>query len=334
MPKEPATRALRRSADSAGHLLRHATLRQLQIFEAIVRCGSFTAAAEELHLTQPTVSIQIRKLREAVGLPLFEQIGRKIFPTAVGQELYAACREMLGSLGNLEMKLAEMQGMRRGRLRIAAVTTTEYFAPSILGQFAKLYPNVDLSLEVVNLDYLYARLDKNEDDLYLVGTVNAAERLTIYPFAANPLVVIAAADHPLAQQKNIPLRALANEPFLMREPGSGSREAALRVFEEAGIRPKIRMALGSNEAIKRGVAGGLGIAVTSLYLLYAEGLAGSVVVLDVEHFPLSRQWHIVYPTSKELSIVARTFLHFVLSDASGVQERINTLLKQVQQARK
>lgn len=316
-----------------GHLLRHATLRQLQIFEAIMRCGSFTAAAEELHLTQPTVSIQIRKLREAVGLPLFEQVGRKIFPTAVGQELYSACREMLGSLSNLEMKLAELQGMQRGRLRIAAVTTTEYFAPSILGQFAKLYPTIDLSLEVVNLDYLYARLAKNEDDLYLVGTVNAPEHLTIYPFAANPLVVIAAADHPLARQKNIPLLALADEPFLMREAGSGSREAALRVFEGAGMRPKIRMALGSNEAIKRGVAGGLGIAVTSLYLLYAEGLTGNVAVLDVERFPLMRQWHVVYPNGKELSIVAKTFLHFVLSDASGVQERINMLLKQVQMGR-
>lgn len=333
MPKEKAGMAFLRRSELPGHLLRHATLRQLQIFEAIMRCGSFTAAAEELHLTQPTVSIQIRKLREAVGLPLFEQVGRQIFPTAVGQELYAACREMLGSLSNLEMKLAELQGMQRGRLRIAAVTTTEYFVPSILGQFAKLYPTIDLSLEVVNLDYLYARLAKNEDDLYLVGTVNAPENLIIYPFAANPLVVIAAADHPLAQQKNIPLLALANEPFLMRESGSGSREAALRVFEEAGIRPKIRMALGSNEAIKRAVAGGLGIAVTSLYLLYAEGLTGNVVVLDVERFPLMRQWHVVYPNGKELSIVAKTFLHFVLSDASGVQERINTLLKQVQLAR-
>ncbi len=332
MSKEKAKMSLLRKSELPGHLLRHATLRQLQIFEAIVRSGSFTAAAEELHLTQPTVSIQIRKLREALGLTLFEQIGRKIFPTAAGQALYTACREILSSLSHLEMNLAEMQGMQRGRLRIAAVTTTEYFAPSILGQFAKLYPNIDLSLEVVNLDYLYARLAKNEDDLYLVGTVHAAENLTIYPFAANPLVVIAAADHPLSQQKNIPLSALANEPFLMREAGSGSREAALRVFEEAGIRPKIRMALGSNEAIKRAVAGGLGIAVTSLYLLYAEGLAGSVVVLDVERFPLMRQWHIVYPIGKELSIVARTFLHFVLSDASGVQERINTLLKQVRMA--
>ncbi len=309
------------------HLIRHATLRQLQVFEAIVRLGSFTRAAEELHLTQPTVSIQIKKLTTALGLPLFEYVGRKAFPTEVGLLLYDTCREMLGALTNLEMKLAEMHGLKRGRLRLAVITTAQYFAPSILGQFARRYPDVELSLEVSNFDRVLERLANNDDDLYIIGHV--PERLTdvaVHPFAPNPLVVMANRDHPLAGRRNIPLRELEGETFLMREPGSGIRESTLRLFEEQGINPPVRMELGSNEAIKHAVIGGLGIAVLSLHTLSAEGADGPVTLLDVEHFPIHRQWHIVYPKKKVLSVVAQTFLDFAIQDEARLRAQVEDML--------
>lgn len=326
--KDPSLPQIMLKSELPGHLIRHATLRQLQVFEAIVRLGSFTRAAEELYLTQPTVSIQIKKLSDAVGLPLFEQVGRKAFPTEVGRELYDACREILGSLTNLEIKLADLRGLKRGRLRLAAITTAQYLAPSILGEFARKYPDIELCLEVDNYDRVLARLASNEDDLYIIGHV--PEQLTdvkVYPFAPNPLVVMARHDHPLAGQRNIPLRRLAGEYFLMREAGSGIREATLKLFERQGIQPRIRMELGSNEAIKQAVIGGLGIAVLSLHTLSAEGARGPITLLDVAEFPILRQWNIVHPRRKVLSVVAQTFLDFAIQDEARVRAHIDQMLR-------
>jgi len=320
-----------RKSDLPGHLIRHATLRQLQVFEAIVRLGGFTQAAEELYLTQPTVSIQIKKLSEALGLPLFEQVGRKVFPTEVGRELYQACREILGSLNNLETTLADLRGLKRGRLRLAVITTAQYLAPSILGEFAQHYPEVELSLEVNNYDRVLDRLAQNEDDLYIIGHVpQQIHDVTVYPFAPNPLVVMARRDHPLVGQRQIPIARLAEEFFLMREPGSGIREATVRLFDEHGIQPRIRMDLGSNEAIKQAVVGGLGIAVLSLHTLSSEGTRGPIALLDVEAFPIMRQWHIVHPRRKLLSVVARTFLEFAIQDEARVRQHIDQMLNDFQ----
>lgn len=316
-----------------GHLIRHATLRQLQVFEAIVRLGSFTQAAEELFLTQPTVSIQIKKLSDALGLPLFEKVGRKVFPTEVGLELYDTCRDILGSLANLEMKLADLHGLKRGRLRLAVITTAQYLAPSILGQFARKYPDIELALEVSNYDRVLARLANNDDDLYIIGHVpDHLADVTVYPFAPNPLVVMAHRDHPLVGQRNIPVQRLAREYFLMREPGSGIREATLNLFERQGIQPRIRMELGSNEAIKQAVIGGLGIAVLSLHTLSAEGTRGPIALLDVAEFPINRQWHIVHPRRKVLSLVAQTFLEFAIQDEARVRAHIDQMLEDFQRS--
>ena len=326
--KESALPQVMLKSELPAHLIRHATLRQLQVFEAIVRLGSFTRAAEELHLTQPTVSIQIKKLSDALGLPLFEYVGRKAQPTEVGFLLYDTCREMLGALTNLEMKLAELHGLKRGRLRLAVITTAQYFAPSILGQFARRYPDIELSLEVSNFDRVLERLANNDDDLYIIGHV--PERLLadveVYPFAPNPLVVMASRDHPLAGQRNIPIERLEQETFLMREPGSGIREATLKLFQEHGINPPVRMELGSNEAIKQAVIGGLGIAVLSLHTLSAEGAGGPVALLNVEHFPIRRQWHIVHPKKKVLSVVAQAFLDFAIQDEARVRNQVDEML--------
>lgn len=308
------------------YLIRHATLRQLQVFEAIVRLGSFTRAAEELFLTQPTVSMQIRKLTDAMGLPLFQHVGRNVEPTEAGLELYEACRRMFETLANLEMKVADLKGMKRGRLRMGVITTAKYLAPEILGEFSQLYPGIDLALKVTNRESIIERMHSNEDDLYIMGQAPEDELdVEAFPFAPNPLVVMAPRNHPLVGKKNISLKEIANEPFIIREPGSGIRDATLRTFEAKGLRPKIRMELGSNEAIKHAIVGGLGLSVLSLHTLTLEGTDGPVAILDVEGFPILRNWYIVYPKGKELSLVARTFLEFAIHNEPKIREHMQAM---------
>jgi DNA-binding transcriptional LysR family regulator len=218
---------------------------------------------------------------------------------------------MFDTLSNLEMQMADLKGMRRGRLRLGVITTAKYLAPEILGEFSRLYPGVDVALKVTNRDRIVERMLANEDDLYIMGQAPSDElEVESYPFAPNPLVVMAPRDHPLVGQKNIPLSRLVEEPFILREPGSGIRDAMLRIFDANGPRPRVRMELGSNEAIKHAIVGGLGLSVLSLHTLTLEGTDGPVAILDVEGFPIMRQWYLVYPKGKELSLVARTFLDF------------------------
>lgn len=306
------------------YLIRHATLRQLQLFEAIVRLGSFTRAAEELFLTQPTISTQIKKLSDTFGLPLFEHVGRTVKPTQAGLELYETCKLIFESLANLEMKVADIKGVKRGRLRICVVTTAQYFAPEILGEFCKRYTGIDVALKVTNRHQIIERMLANEDDLYIMGRQPETDiEVESFVFAPNPLIVMAPRDHPLVSQKNIPLSRIAEEPFILREPGSGIRDTALKLFESKGLQPRVRMELGSNEAIKHGVVGGLGLSVLSLHTLTLEGATGPVAILDVEDFPIQRQWYLVHPKSKELSVVAKAFLEFTLE----IQPHISSQMK-------
>ena len=308
------------------YLIRYATLRQLQVFEASVRLGSFSRAAEELFVTQPTVSMQIKKLADALGLPLFEQVGRNVRPTEVGQELYKSCLRIFENLAHLEMKISDLKGMKRGRLRLGVVTTAKYFVPEVLGEFCRLYPGIDVALKVSNRDRIVERLNNYEDDLYIVGQAPTdGLEIESFPFAPNPLVVLASRDHPLVKEKNIPLSRIAQEPLILREPGSGIRDATLREFEAQGLEPNVRMELGSNEAIKHAVVGGLGLAVLSLHTLSLEGPNGPVAILDVKGFPIMRQWHLVYPRGKDLSLVADAFLEFSLGVEPRMREKMMAL---------
>ena len=308
------------------YLIRHATLRQLQVFEAIVRLGSFTRAAEELFLTQPTVSMQIKKLADSLGLPLFEHVGRNVRPTEAGRELYQSCRKIFETLANLEMKIADLKGVKRGRLRLGVITTAKYFAPEVLGAFCQRYPGIEVALKVSNRDRIIERISSNEDDLYVMGqTPDDLFDLETFPFAPNPLVVMAPRSHPLVGKKNIPLSRIADEPFILREPGSGIRDATLKVFDKLGRRPPVRMELGSNEAIKHAIVGGLGLSVQSLHTLTLEGPDGPVAILDVEGFPIMRQWYLVYPVGKELSLVAQAFLDFALEIEPRMRDRLQTM---------
>jgi DNA-binding transcriptional LysR family regulator len=291
----------------------HVTLRQLRTFEAVARLKSFSRAAEELHVTQPTVSKQIRLLHEEVGLPLLEQIGKKVFLTEAGEQLYATCAEWLETWSRFEQTIADLKGIKQGRLRIAAVTTTKYFMPRLLGPFCAQYPGIDIALEVINRDRLLERLARNQDDLYIMGVPPEGLDIECEPFLENPLVVLAPASHPLTKRKRIAFADLANEPFIVRERGSGTRLTVERVFQERNVPLKIKMELGSNEAIKQAVAGGLGLAVLSQSTLSLDPGRQEITILKVEGFPIKRYWYVVRLRGKQLSVVARTFLDFLRS---------------------
>jgi DNA-binding transcriptional LysR family regulator len=289
----------------------HTTFRQLEIFEAIARLGSFTRASEELFLTQPTVSMQMKKLSESVGVALVEQAGKKTRLTADGQQLAQATREIFGILDRFTMSVDERRGLKQGKLSLMAITTASYFAPRLLGEFVKLYPGIDVSLRVTNKEQVLASIADGLDDLYFLGQPPEDIDVVATPIMDNPIVVLAAPDHPLAKQKNIPLERLALEPWLMREKGSGTRIAIERRFFDHGITLHPRLELGSSEAIKQAILAGLGISALSRHAL-SLNQPGQFAVLDVEGFPILRHWYAVYPAGRQLSVVARAFLDYLL----------------------
>lgn len=292
-----------------------ATLHQLRVFEAVARHGSFTRAAEELSITQPTVSTQIKHLSKIIGLPLFEQIGKQLFLTDVGRELLDTCSIVFEQLSNFEMTVADLQGKKRGKLRLAAVTTAKYFIPRILGSFCQQYPNVDVSLQVTNHQKLVQRILDNRDDLYILSQPPEDLDLVAQPFLDNPLVVVAPKTHPLAQKSRVPIKALNGEAFIMRESGSGTRRAVQQLFDRHRISVDVRLELGSNEAIKQSVIGGLGISVLSMHCLLPDLAMGELSVLNVDEFPISCRWYAIHLSGKQLSVVSQAFLQHLLAES-------------------
>lgn len=302
-----------------------ATLHQLKVFETTARHGSFTKAAEELSITQPTVSGQVKQLTQAIGMPLFEHIGRKLYLTQAGEELLATCQEIFERLDNFEMKLSALQGAKRGQLRLGVITTTKYFVPRILGEFCQNYPDIDVSLQVINHQELHDRMAENRDDLYILSNLPDDLEVHAEAFLDNPLVVVARADHPLAHQKNLPISSLDGSDFISREVGSGTRLAVEKLFAEHHVSVQVRLELGSNEAIKQAIAGGLGISVLSRHTLITEPPNGELTVLDVEHFPIQRNWYVAYLAGKQLSVIAQAFLEFMVRSS---QETIENVARQ------
>lgn len=292
----------------------HATLQQLRLFEAVARHKSFTRAAEEIHLSQPAVSIQVKRLEENVGLALFEQVGKRITLTEAGRELYAASKDVLGRLSELDSAIDSLSGEVAGTLRVTAVTSAKYFLPHLLGAFLRRYPDVEPKLKVVNRQAMLERIADNEDDLYVMGHVPNELDVEEFPFLENIISVVASPEHPLADKRKIALKQMANERFLVRESGSGNRKVVGEFFKQQGIEINPYMELGSAEAIKQGVMAGLGISALSLHNLRLEVAANQIVVLKVDGFPLRRRWNVVHRKGKSLSHAAQSFIEFLQAE--------------------
>ena len=290
--------------------LKHGTLPQLRLFEASARLGSITRAAEELHIAQPTASVQIKKLTETVGLPLFEQVGRRVYLTDAGRHLYLGCQDVFRAFSSIEETLNELRAAEHGRLRLGVVSTGKYFTPRMLGAFIQRYPGVEVSLEIHNRQALIDRLAQNEDDLYLFASPLNREDVVTQMLLPNPLVVFARDDHPLANAGQISLERLAEEPFIVREPGSGIRQIAEKLFERHALTPKIRLEVSDDEAIKEAILAGLGVSIMSRFTLGLGNVNPRLVCLDVEGFPLSNHWYFAYPVGKQVSATARAFMDF------------------------
>lgn len=298
----------------------HLTIRQLMVFEAVARNNSFTRAAEELHLTQPAVSMQIKQIEETIGLPLFEHIGKKIFLTEAGREMYHYSRSITQTLSEIEAVMEELKGIKRGRLNIAVASTANYFATHLLASYFKHHENIHYSLDVTNREGLLRHLELNDVDLVIMGQPPEELDVVAESFMENPLVVIAPAAHELCGQKNIPIESLNRETFIMRERGSGTRIAIERFFSEHGIEISTGMEMSSNEAIKQAVGAGLGLGIVSVHTLALELEAGFLEVLDIDKFPITRNWYVVHRKGKRLSPVSEGFRRFVLEQAPSIMK--------------
>ncbi len=295
--------------------LRHATLRQLQVFEAVARNLSFSRAAAELHLTQPAASMQVKLLEQLAGLPLFERLGKKIFLTDAGAELHRHSRVIAQQLRDADEALAARKGLSQGRLVITMVSTAKYLVPPLLARFLKLHPGVTVKLSANNREIVLKQLADNEVDLAIMGRLPQGMEAVAEPFARHPHVIIAAPGHPLAQKRRIPLARLAKEPFLIREPGSGTRGLLERLFAEHRLPLNVSMEMPSNETIKQAVQAGMGISLLSLHTIGLELKTRRLVALDVQGLPIVRDWHVVHLAAKRLSPVAQAFRTFLLSAA-------------------
>ena len=290
----------------------HLTLRQLKVFEAVARHSSYSRAAEHLHLTQPAVSMQIRQLEEVISLPLFDQLGKKIYLTEAGKELQRYGRNILQQLEDAESVFNDMKGLRQGKLAISVATTASYFMPQLLGQFNQRFPGITISLNVTNREMLLNQLSHNEMDMAIMGQPPAGLDLEAQSFMENPLVIIAPATHPLAHESAIPLARIQQETFLVRERGSGTRVAMERFFSAQGIHLTTGTEMSTNEAIKQAVQAGMGLGILSLNTIALELETQRLVVLDVQSFPIRRHWYVVHRHGKRLSTVAQTFKSFLL----------------------
>lgn len=295
------------------------TFRQLTLFESVARNLSFTRAAEELHLSQPAVSMQIHQLEDSVGSALFEKLGKRITLTEAGNEVFHYSQSINGQLAEMGEVLESLRGLSRGRLRIAVASTVNYFAPRLLAAFHTRYPGIQLELDVTNREKLIHMLIDNSVDMVLMGQPPDKVEVEFKAFMDNPLVVVAPPEHHMCGMRKIPLENLAEEVFLMREPGSGTRQAMERFFAEHGLKIMQGMQMTRNEAIKQGVRAGMGLGVVSAHTVELELETGRLIQLDVEGFPIHRQWYMVYRLNKRLSPAALAFHDFVLSEVQNVK---------------
>ena len=310
----------------------HLTLKQLNIFQAVAEHENYTLAAKSLYLTQPAVSMQIKQLEEQAGVPLFERSGKKVRPTEAGRELLHHARLIQRQLEEAGQAIEEIRGLKRGRLHLTMASTANYFAPRLLAEFCRRYPDIQVSLNVSNRSGLLQALEDNSTDVVIMGKPPEGMAVESEVFMDNPLVIIAPPNHPLAAQKRIPLKELAHHPFIVRERGSGTRAAVERFLANHNIERPAGMEMNSSAAIKQAVQAGLGLGVVSIHTLEMELTLKRLTVLDVEDFPILRHWRLVYRRDKRFSAVARAFHDFIVEEASGILAEENTVSAAIESA--
>lgn len=290
------------------------TLHQLKVFAEVAKCGSITKAAESLHMTQPAVSIQMKQLQESVDIPLIEIIGKKLYLTEAGERLYSMQQTIQEHEEAFEAYASELKGGLTGNLSISAASTAKYFLPYLLGAFQEKYPKVKITLKVTNRNEVLQHLYNNEFQLAILTQLPDDSSIISTPFLENPLVVACPPDHPLSNQKNLTLKALKDESFIFREPGSGTRMVMERLLEKEGIDPKIAMELGTNEAVKQAIMAGIGISLISKLSMQSELKTGTIDELQVKQFPVITHWHTLYRKRKVNTRVIKNFLDFLQQD--------------------
>ncbi|WP_133648782.1 LysR family transcriptional regulator [Paraburkholderia flava] len=298
------------------NFIRSLTLRQLQIFVVASRYTSFARAAEELHLTQPAVSMQIRQLEDAVGLRLFERVARRLALTEAGEKLTHHASRILGEIKDTEDAMTSLKQADSGSIAVGIVSSATYFAPKLLAQYSRQYPKVDVHFSVGNRDALLRLLQDNAIDLAIMGRPPPELDTTSEPLASHPQVVIAPLTHPLRDARRFDLQELRGDTFLLREPGSGTRAAAEEMFRQHLFSPVKIVTLGSNETIKQAVIAGMGVSLISLHTLLLELRTGEIALLDVTGTPIERTWQVVHLRSKQLSPTCAAFRHFLLEHAA------------------
>ncbi|MFT3857671.1 MAG: LysR family transcriptional regulator [Aquabacterium sp.] len=286
----------------------HATFRQLKLLLALADTGSITGAARACHVTQPTVSMQLRELADSVGLPLYEQVGKRLYLTQAGHAVADSARAMVAEWEALEQRVAALKGLSHGTLRVALASTAKYFIPRMLGRFCASHPQVDVSLQVLNRDGVVQRMRENLDDLYILSMPPQDLPHERQPLLGNPLIIITALDHPLAGKARVRHTRLQQEAFILRERGSGTRMAGDAHFQQLGLSPRVRLELGSNEAVKQSVAAGMGVGLVSRHALAENPALEGLAVLKVDHFPVPSSWSVLWLKGKRLSPLAGEFL--------------------------
>jgi LysR family transcriptional regulator, low CO2-responsive transcriptional regulator len=305
--------------------MKNATLRQLKVFEAVARNLSFSRAAEELHLTQPAVSTQVRKLEEHAGLPLFEQLGKKIHLTPAGAQMLQSSRAIIQQFQEVEEAMTQFKGVSGGKLNVTVISAGDYFFPRLLVEFARRHSGVTLNFGVCNREELLGQLAENRTDLAIMVRPPIDADTLAEPFAPHPYVIVAAPDHPLAAKKRIPVSRIAREPFIVREKGSDTWNSMEDAFGTHLAQLNIAMEIKSTETIKQAVMAGMGVSFLSAHTISRELQAGSLAVLDVQGFPLMLNWYVVHRRSKRLPPVAQAFKRFLMKDgASLLQQMMGT----------
>lgn len=302
--------------------MKDATFRQIKVFETVARHLNFSRAAQELRMSQPAVSIHLRQLERHVGLPLFEQVGKKIFLTTAGNEMLRLSRAIIRQLKDTDEALAELRGIRGGRLNVAVISAGDYFFPGLLAEFCRRHDSVTVRLTVSNREEIVRQLTENTTDLTLMLRPPNHPDIIAEAFAPQPHVIIAPPEHRLAGDRAISMQTLTNEPFIVRERGSDTRLAMEELLAELNLRFNITMEIHSTETIKQAVIAGMGVSFLSAHTIGQELQLGRLTVLDVEGFPYMRKWHIVHHKNKHLPPVAIAFKDFLVQEGAGLIERL------------